>query len=180
MKFRLGAALLLPALASTLVACGPGNADTADTASAANGMQAYTDCLRKQGITLPSSFGTRASGRPTAFPSDRPTDRPTAFPSGGTDNRGGFGGFGQNPPSGVDAEKWQAAQKACESVRPSSGPGNGGQRPGGGGLNAAYRNCLTEHGVTLQQGQQLNTADAKVTEAMKACAPLRPSSTPSN
>lgn len=58
------------------------------------------------------------------------------------------------------------------------GPGGPGQ--GGNGTSAAYRNCLSEHGVTFQDGQQLETADAKVAAAVKACEVLKPSASPSN
>ncbi|MBB5870873.1 hypothetical protein F4553_004252 [Allocatelliglobosispora scoriae] len=182
MKLRLGGLAVIAMAALALSACG-GSDDPAGQPAAANGMQAYQDCLRKQGITLPSN-----QARPTNFPTARPTNFPTVRPSGTANPRGGGGfpggfqgGFGM--PSGVDAAKWEAAQKECASVRPSGGPGfnRGGQNGGpGGGLNAAYRNCLTEHGVAFTQGQQLSTADPKVVEAMKVCAPLRPSSTPSN
>lgn len=179
MKSRLGVVVLLAAAAAlTLSACGGSDPEQpSDGNNPANGMRAYTECLSKQGITLPTAFA-----RPTA----RPSGFPTARPSGSAGTRGGFGGFGgfgQNPPDGVDAATWQAAQEACAAVRPTFGPGgNGGPggRGSGGGLNAAYRNCLSEHGVTIGAGQQLSTADPKVAEALKVCAPLRPSSTPSN
>lgn len=172
MKLRLGGLAVIAMAALALSACG--SADPSTDTTTTGGMQAYQDCLRKQGITLPSNQGQRPSGAPTA----RPSGQPTARPSG---SAGARGGFGQQAPSGVDPAKWQAALEACASVRPTAGagfPGGGGQN--GGGLNAAYRNCLTEHGVTLGQGQQLNSADAKVAEALKACAALKPSSTPSN
>jgi hypothetical protein len=69
-------------------------------------------------------------------------------------------------------------------VRPSFGAGGGN----GGANNSAlvaYRNCLTEHGVTFPSGGPraagggggfagLNTADPKVAAALTACEPLRP------
>jgi hypothetical protein len=90
-------------------------------------------------------------------------------PSGG----GGFG-FGDQPPPGVDAKTRQDAQQACASVRPSAGAGRDN------GAFTAYRNCLADHGVTMNQGRgnQLNTADPKTAAALKVCEPLRPTGFP--
>jgi len=186
-KRTLGGSVALVVAALALAACGGG--DDSGSTGTATSLSAYQKCLSDNGVTLPSGgTGTRPSGgtgtRPSGNPSGMPTDRPTARPSGsafpGGDGRG-QGGF---VPSGVDPTKWAQAQEKCSSLRPSGqggfgGTGQGG--PGGGnGANAAYRNCLSEHGVTLQDGQALNTADAKVVAAEKACAVLKPSATPSN
>jgi hypothetical protein len=159
------------AAAGVLAACGGhGTANTPGTAP--SGVQAYADCLRQHGVTVnvptarPSGVG--ASGvRPSARPSGvRPSDR------------GGFPGFGGAAPSGVDPSTWAAAQQACAGLRPSFGGGNG--RGGNNGAQAAYRNCLRDHGVTASTGPDaLNTADPKVAAAIQACAPLRPSPRPS-
>jgi hypothetical protein len=61
--------------------------------------------------------------------------------------------------------------QACASLRPTGGPG------GNNSAFAAYRNCLSEHGVTLNGGP-VNTADPKYAAALKACAPLRPTGRP--
>jgi len=155
------------ALALTAVAC----AQTSASQTPSN--VSFQDCLRKEGITLPSN----GSGRPTAFPSGRPTARasgfptarasgfPTARPSGG--NRGGFGNFGDQAPAGVDPQKWQAALQKCAALRPSGNPSRG---PRGDGRDSAYRNCLSEHGVN-----QNDPADPKLAEAAQACAVLSPS-----
>jgi hypothetical protein len=71
--------------------------------------------------------------------------------------------------------------QACVSLRPAGGGG------GGGFLNspqsAAYRNCLTQHGVTFpaaganNNGQGPNSSLANnptFQAAQQACAPLRP------
>ncbi|HCT79431.1 MAG TPA: hypothetical protein DGT23_23290 [Micromonosporaceae bacterium] len=71
------------------------------------------------------------------------------------------------PPAGVDAEIWQQALQKCG--RPSTGPS------GDDGRASAYRNCLSERGVTLVPGQELSTTDPKTAEAVKACEVLRPS-----
>jgi len=178
-----GGMLVLAVAAVALAACGGGSGD--DSSGTGDAMSAYQKCLSDNGVTLPSN-GARASGgtRPSGMPTDRPTVRPSgsAMPSGGQGQ--GQGGF---MPQGVDATKWAQAQEKCSSLRPTGQPGgygNGQGGPGqggpGGGMNAAYRNCLSEHGVTLQDGQQLNTADAKVAEAVKACEVLKPSASPSN
>jgi hypothetical protein len=122
-------------------------------------MQAYTACLSQHGVTMPSR-GNRPSGAPSGRPSRG---------AGG----GGFG-FGNQPPAGVDAATWQQAQQACASLRPSGGPGNGNNA-----ASAAYRNCLSDHGVTMSAGPGgLDSNDPKVAAAMKACEPLRPTAAP--
>ncbi|GAA1546234.1 hypothetical protein GCM10009827_077980 [Dactylosporangium maewongense] len=180
-----GAALALAAVAFFATACG--SSDSAAPATAASGTD-YASCLRDNGVNLPQMNG---SGRPTARPDGNASGRPTAFPSGqprpsgsGGFRGGGGGFFGTAAPNGVDQQTWEKAQKACESLRPTAFPsggfGNGGGGGNGGGRDAAYRNCLTEHGVTVSGPvDQLDTADAKVAAAVTACAPLKPSPRPS-
>jgi hypothetical protein len=80
----------------------------------------------------------------------------------------------------VDQATWQAAQQACASVQPSFGGGvaRGGRADNG--ANAAYLNCLRDHGAVPSSGPatRLNTADPAVAAAVTACAPLRPSGGP--
>jgi hypothetical protein len=172
--------LMLFATAGAVAACGSSSKSQAGgtpTAPAGqNAFAAYTDCLRKNGVTLPSAFprGNRASGRPTDRPTDRPTARPTARPSGARGGGGGGFGFGNQPPAGVDPGTWQKAQQACGSLRPSGGAHNRDN-----GALRAYRNCLSDHGVTMTAGPgQLDPNDPKVAAAMKACEVLRPSTLP--
>lgn len=181
-RVRIGAAAVGLAVVGLVAGCGGSKSaggGPASAAAAANGFQAYTDCLRQHGvdIAVPSArpSGVRPSGvRPSGV-------RPSGVrPSGGRGAGGGFG-LGNTPPSGVDQATWDAAQQACASVRPSFGPGGG---PAGGGRNngamVAYLNCLKDHGVTASTGpEQLNTADPKTAAAVAACAPLRPSPRPS-
>jgi hypothetical protein len=167
-------------------------------------LQAYISCLNSHGVKIAAP-----SGRPTAFPSrsggfpgfagrsGRPTDRPTVRPSGGRSGfpgggggfgggggGGGFGGgiFGANgqPPAGVDPATWQAAQQACASVQPSFGGARGGRGGADSGANAAYLNCLRDHGAIPSSGPatSLNTADPAVAAALNTCAPLWPSGGP--
>jgi hypothetical protein len=180
-----GAALALAAVAFFAAACGSSDDKTpAAGATGATGTD-YASCLRNNGVDLPQF---NASNRPTARPSGFPTARPSRSPGeprpSGSGGPGGFRGggpggfFGTVAPSGVDQQTWEKAQKACESLRPTAFPGGG--NGGGNGRDAAYRNCLTEHGVTVTgPTDQLNTADAKVAAAEQACAPLKPSPRPS-
>ncbi|WP_433054579.1 hypothetical protein [Dactylosporangium sp. CS-033363] len=182
-----GAALALAAVAFFAAACGSSD-DTAPAAAGASGGTDYQTCLRNNGVDLPQF---NASSRPTARPSGMPTARPSgqARPSGeprpsgsaGFRNGGGGGFFGGTAaPNGVDQQTWEKAQKACESLRPTAFPsgGNFGNRGGGNGGNgrdAAYRNCLSEHNVTVTGSvDQLDTSDPKVAAAVQACAPLKP------
>jgi hypothetical protein len=182
MKLRIGGAVVAVAAVLALAGCGHGS-DNAASSGSGDAQTQYRDCLSRNGVTLPSfPAGARPSGFPTARPTNRPTTRPTAFPtvrpSGGFGNRNGGGFF----PQGVDASAFAKAQQACASLRPSGQPGFGnfGNRGPGGGRNAAYRNCLSEHGVTLQDGQEPNASDPKVAEALKTCEVLKPSPTPTN
>lgn len=190
--------LALVAGAATLLgaaACGGGDDSTTSSGqsggAAGGDMAAYVSCLRENGVSVPDDFGggrasggpqADRSGRPTAFPSGRPSagssGRPTAFPSGRStafpSGRPG-GGFGNLRPSGVDDATWQKAQEACQSKLPTARPGADGA-PGGQGGNAAYRNCLADHGVQLGSG--MNTADPEVAAAMKTCAVLNSTTSP--
>ncbi|WP_432983476.1 hypothetical protein [Dactylosporangium sp. CA-233914] len=181
-----GAALALAAVALFAAACGSSD-DTAPAAAGASGGTDYASCLRNNGVDLPQfNASNRPTARPSGFPDSRPSGegRPSGRPrpSGSGGFRGGGGFFGTAAPSGVDQQTWEKAQKACESLRPSAFPGGGNGFPGGGGngRDAAYRNCLTEHGVTVTGStDQLDNSDAKVAAAVQACAPLKPSPRPS-
>jgi hypothetical protein len=147
---------------------GTGNSSGGGSTQAPGGqnsaMAAYADCLKQQGITMPTD-------RPSGRPGGRPSGAPSGAPAPGASGRPGGGGFGQKP-AGVDDATWQKAQDACASVRPSGGPGGGG--PGGGqGGNPAYANCLSDHGVPA--GTASNSTDPKVTAAQEACKALSPS-----
>jgi hypothetical protein len=168
------------AVAAFAVACGSSTNATPTSAQPSNGggnnaMAGYLSCLRSNGVNIPN---VGPSGRPTARPSGAP--RPSFSPGEGR-RGGGFPGggfFGSTAPSGVSQETWDKARQACASLQPSFNGQNRGGRDNG--AFAAYRNCLNDHGVTLNgQGQQLNTADPKTAAALKACEPLRPTARPS-
>jgi PT repeat len=173
MKLRVGGAVLIAVTALALAGCG-GSGD-GGPATSSDAQTQYRDCLSRNGVTLPSS---RPSGFPTVRPTDRPTVRPTARPSRSSSGFGN-GRFGNGFPQGVDASAFAKAQQACASLRPSGQPGFGGNR-GADSRNAAYRNCLSEHGVTLQDGQPPASSDPKVAAALQTCAVLKPSPRPTN
>jgi hypothetical protein len=167
-----GATAVGLAMVGLAAGCGGGSGGpaAAPASGAAGGYQAYVDCLRQHGVNIavPSgrASGVRPSGRPSGV---RPSGDRSRGPGGG-----GFPGFGGQPPSGVDQATWDAAQQACTSERPSFGGGGGNN-----GAFTAYRNCLSDHGVTMSAAPgQLNSADPKVAAALSACAPLRPSGRP--
>jgi hypothetical protein len=187
---RAGAlALVAGTVAALAAACGGGGSSGAKPAPSATGIQAelaaYVNCLNQNGvsITLPSGAGNFPSGRPTGFPgrsgfpTNRPTNRPTDRPDGrpsGSFGPGGFGGgFGGGflrKPANVDQATWDKAVTACASVRPSfAGGGRGG---GDNGANAAYQNCLRDHGMTA--GSRPSAA------ALQACEVLKPTGAPSS
>jgi hypothetical protein len=128
-------------------------------------MAKYTACLKQNGVTLPT------------------------FGAGGAGGGGGGGGQGGTPPTGTNGQggaarpggnpKFQKAAAACASLRPA-GLRAGGFGGRGGGANtaafAAYRNCLTLHGVKASQLTPGSSSKptAKVQKAMTACASLRP------
>jgi hypothetical protein len=154
--------------ASTTGTTGTTSTSAAGAAGGANSaaMAKYTACLEQNGVTLPT------------------------FGAGGPGGGAGGGGQGGAPPTGTNAQggarrlggnpKFQKAVAACASLRPAGLRGGFGGR--GGGANsaafAAYRNCLTLHGVKASQlnfgGAGSTKPSAKVQKAMTACASLRP------
>jgi hypothetical protein len=173
-------------------ACGGGSGSGGGSTSqgSANGgmnqaLTAYVNCMKQNGVTITlPSFGPRdgASRGPGGYgnggtrPSGQP--RPSGSFGGGRGGYPGAGGFFQKP-AGVDDATWQKAQSACASTLPSRGAGGFGGRNGG--ANQAYRNCLKQHGVTLDNSAP-STADPTVQKAMQTCKVLRPtaSATPTS
>jgi hypothetical protein len=181
----MGSAAILSVL--VLSACG-GSSTTgggssaavpSDTAAGASGpggpadFAAYRSCLADNGVTLPD-MGVRPSG---AAPSGMPGG-PGAAPSGMPGGAPGAGGFPGGLPDGVDQATFDTAQKACASLAPQGGRGMaGGPRIDATAL-AAYKSCLTDHKVTVPDGDNwmatLDRSDATVKSAMDTCAPLLP------
>ena len=162
---------------STSAAAGAASGAAAPSgATASNGrpdFTAYRDCMSKNGVTLPDfgQGGQRPSGAPSAFPSGAPAGAPGA----GGPGAGGPGGFPL--PAGGDQATFDKAQQACASVRPQFGNGRGPGQIDATAL-AAFKSCLSDHGVTVPDGQdfmrQLDRTDAKVAAGLKTCAPLLP------
>ena len=159
-----------------LAACGSSSASGANASSTKPSGRAsrtaYSNCLKQHGVTLPNFTG--GTGGPPAG-----GETPPSFTPGS-----GAGGFRSNP-------AFQKAATACKSLRPSGGFGGFG---GSGGFNssafAAYRNCLSLHGVTLPTGgsrpaagstppSTINQSSPAVQAALQACAALRPSASSS-
>lgn len=175
------------ALVLSVAACGGGSdSNTASTsANPGNGgggntaFAAYTQCLAKNGvtITMPSGgAGIRPSGGVRPSGAGRPSGYPRPSGSAGAGGRGfgGGGGFAQKP-ANVSQDTWDKATAACASVKPSFG--GGGNRGGGNGADAAYRNCLQQHGVTMTGGKVDTTSSAYKT-AEKTCSVLKPTASP--
>ena len=127
---------------------------------------AYRDCMSKNGVTLPD-FGQRRDQSGSA-----PAGAPSGVPSGGP--AGGAGGFPL--PAGVDQATFDKAQAACASLRPQFGNRGFGQVDAT--ALAAFKSCLTDHQVAVPAGndfmRRLDRTDAKVSAALKTCAPLLP------
>jgi hypothetical protein len=183
---RSGLAGLLVLTTVGLAACGGGSSPSASSTSstttpatttgtaAAGGpggaaFARYTSCLEQHGVTLP----TRGSG-----------GGGPATGAAGANGAGGPGGFF----GGANSAKFRTAQTACANLLPAGLRRGGFGGGAGGGANsaafAAYRNCLSLHGVTLAAagfrrngGQGAPKPTAKMTKALKACASLRPSFT---
>ncbi|MFJ8830864.1 hypothetical protein [Micromonospora aurantiaca] len=194
-RSRLLAAVLTAAASALLTGCGGDSAPTATGDEGNSAFAAYQNCLRDNGVTLPSASPDRSpAARPSGFPSDRPSgfpsDRPSGFPSdrpsgfptdrspGGEGRR--FPGMGR--PADVDEATWQKAQEACSSLMPTGRPGGWGGPGGsnapdapdagqGDGRDRAYRTCLNGRGVSPDS---LDPSDAKAKEALTACAPVSP------
>lgn len=191
---RRAAALIVASAAVMLAAACGGSSDktTATSGGGAGGnaggmnqaLTAYVDCMKQNGVTITlPSFAPRdgASRGPGSYtrPSGQPRPRPSGSAGGdrgGFPGGGGAGGFFQKP-AGVDDAAWQKAQTACASSLPSRGAGGGGFGNGGGGQNTAYRNCLQQHGVTMNGGRPAST-DPKTQAALKTCSVLRQSASP--
>lgn len=164
----LGSAAAVSALLLT-AGCGGGSSSSAKASPSAGNSsgsaQAFRDCLKKNGVTMPSrgsgggggGFQSMSADQQKAFQSCR-----SLMPNGGR-----FGG-GFNPSE-------LAAFRTCmqshgvtlptNQPRPSFSPGaNPSPRPSGGFRNGGGLGAL----------RGMNTADPKVAAALKICRPLLP------
>jgi hypothetical protein len=178
---RVVGVVLTATAVAAVAACGATSSASPGAASStragyqgSQAFQAYAECLRQHGVTLPAFPSARpgdGSARPRPSGSRSPGPRRSDGAFGGGGFPGGFG-FGDQAPPGVDQETWTKAQQACASVRPSRSPRDNG-------AIVAYRNCLSEHGVSVDGGfGRLDPNDPKVAAALKACEVLRPSNLP--
>jgi hypothetical protein len=172
---------------------GSGTSTAAATGAASSGnaaYSAYTQCLSRHGVTLPSRGAFTAGARRSHSPGAGGFT-PGSRPSGGY---GGFGGgFASADPS------MSAAVQACASLRPTGAAGFGGGAGGFGGGStrlAAFRSCMTQQGETVPTTRPtaavspaptgdaryldgLNPADPKVAAALNVCKALIPTGAPS-
>jgi hypothetical protein len=165
-----------------LAGCGNGSATAKQGASpgatSGGSRAAFNDCLRKNGITLPSGGpggqpGGRPSGGAGGFQQSMSPERQKAFEACRSLMPNG-GGFGQNNSA---MQAFRACLKthgvtlpAGRGQRPTGTPApgatpasNGGQGPGGGPGNGL---------------RGLKTSDPKVAAAVKTCRPLLPTGAP--
>jgi hypothetical protein len=171
-----GAGLMLLAL----TACGGGSTSATSTTAAAvatpaasgeasdtiaGDFAAYRECMADNGVDLPDR-GTPPSGMPSGMPSGAP---PSGAPGGG---------FPGGLPEGVNQETYDAAQAACASLAPQMGPGGAGPGALDATALAAFTSCLTDHDVTVPEGDDplgsLDRSDPTVQAALETCAPLIP------
>ena len=181
-----GFAVVLAAGALVLTGCGGGgskanaSAGSSTTTTAATGrntaaFQKYRDCLKQHGVDLPN-FGQRGQRQGQAGETTGSSVPPRTQPS---------------LPAGVTQEQFQAAQQACESLRPTGGFGGGA---GGGVRNSAafqaYVSCLADHGVAVstttststtagtappqRPGQEFDRNDPHFASANQVCMALLP------
>ncbi len=102
------AALVAPitaaALALSIAGCG-GGGSPASTTSASADTEQFQNCLKQQGVQLPSGGPPTGAPPSGAAPSGQP-------PSGG-------------PPGGVNPKKMQKAFQACQQYAPDGVPSSG-------------------------------------------------------
>ncbi|MCW2993448.1 MAG: hypothetical protein JWQ18_943 [Conexibacter sp.] len=190
--------LALMGASVALVACGSsssgsssaGTGTTSTTAAGGNqsaAFQKFQDCLKQNGVTLPSR-GQRQGGAGRGYgpPPGAGTGTNATPPAGGTGTPpagapGAGAGFGANNP------KMAAAMKACAKLRPQ-GLG-AGRRTGGAGAQQSikaftpYLTCLKAKGLDVKVSDGFNAlrnlkqSDPKVQAALKSCQskiPARP------
>lgn len=182
-----------------LAACGGSSGgDSSAGASAGQGQGAnqsaafkkFQDCLKDNGVTLPSRGQQPGGGQGYGPPSGGDGTPPTGTngtPPAGSDGQPPTG----TPPAGggfADNPKFQAAMKACAKLRPQ------GLRDGRGGPGGArpqqdikaftpYLTCLKDEGLDIKVSDGFNALrnlkrdDTKVQAALKTCQskiPQRP------
>lgn len=181
-KRRLSVGVAMVAIALLAAACG-------GVASSSSSTTTTTKAPSTPSSSTPSSSSSSTASE-TAFRSC--LERNGVTPSSGSTPTPGGAAAG-NP-------NFQTALKACASLRPKGTGGTGGGFGGGGATStadAAYRNCLTLHGVSLPSRGSTSTtttiagvttttlpnvtdtSNPTVEAALSACASLKPASTSS-
>jgi len=152
--------------AATTTAPAAGGSSTASRAE-------FTSCLEAHGV--PASAATTFGGGARGF---RPGGAGSASGTAGTPGGTATGSPTGGPGAGAFSQ-YSAAFAACRSDLPSGGAFRVANSP----QFAAYRNCLSAHGVTAPTGSVPSTANtsgsapttnAAFAAARAACAPLLP------
>ncbi|MGI8492157.1 MAG: hypothetical protein ACR2NJ_05285 [Acidimicrobiales bacterium] len=173
-----------PAVVAAVVLSGCGGSSTKTSATPTSGptttlagsaaRAAYVQCMTNHGIPAsalrfgrgggglggPPGGGGAGSGAPgTGAPG---TDSGSSVPPSTT---------ARTLPPGVTQSQFDSAQATCRPLLPQGFANSPAA--------AAYRNCLTVHGVTATTiaggpSPTLNRNDPTVAAALQACAPLRP------
>lgn len=169
--------ILCGMVAVLLTACGgSGSSGTTSTTAAGQaatgaGFQDYQNCLKDHGVTL--NLPNRGDGGAPPQGGSPPDGNP---PQGFDPNNGGGRGPGLTKPDDVDQATWDAAQKACESKRPTFG-GNGQGGPQGSTEFQAYQSCMKDHGVDTSNMASVDRTSDSFKSAQTACADLLPQRT---
>ncbi|HEY9523823.1 MAG TPA: hypothetical protein VIR33_11340 [Thermopolyspora sp.] len=138
--------------------CGGDGATAAQARPSGDQRAAFTECLRKNGVTPPT-------GRPSGFPTARPSGSPSPRPSRGA------GGFGTMNP------KMREAMRACAALRGGGGRAFGGRGGQDDSAMRAFRTCMADNGAELPEGgglRALRTTDPEISKALAKCRPLLP------
>ena len=159
--------------------CGSGgstasaNVETATTTTTGTGtgarnnaaFQKFAACMKKQGVTVATTFGARPGAGSGAPPTGNPPSGAPATPNG--------------RPVRVANPKFQAAFAACRSVAPQ---GFGTRRAGAAPNNQQFQRftaCMKSHGVTLpaaaqQTAKPIDRNSSSYKKAAAACDKLLP------
>ena len=163
--------------AFVLAACGSGGSSaaagaSATTAAGTSGVsQAYTDCLKQQGVDqLPQGFGQGRAGGANAAPGEAGGQPHQAGSDGTTTDNG----TPRTTLSQAERDKLQAALNACRQYAPQDGSGVNGPF-GGGGSNGqafqAYASCMRDRGIEVGPGFRGSGASDATTTTGSAAPP---------
>jgi hypothetical protein len=147
-------------------------------------LQAWTDCLTKNGVTVPTNLG--GGGFPGGSRPDGtfPQSPDGSIPAGAGRRGGGLGTIN----SILAQPEYAAAAAACKSLQPTFGGGNGGGNPANRAAYQAYLACLANNGVTVPTvvttpnsrapRPTLDTSDPNFAAANAKCSVLLPQNGP--